>query len=242
MHSLLLPHALALEPAPSLMPPPPPPPMPPPMPPPPMPPPPPPPPMPPPSLPHVMAVKLPVRPSNVLLSFEDPRGRGKVLAVQVDTAEWVLVDYQLQRLLAAQRPQSLVLSSKAPLAAWHVQRLVAIAFFSCPVVSIIASFERVGTWGESLSIHVPRGVTSFCLLDSEAEGSMHGNNLVVFGELQDLKVLGVFVDCHVHVSGDLRAGAGTCIKARSLTINGARVPVQPDDQRQLYQFMSARAP
>ena len=167
-----------------------------------------------------------------------PHLAGRVLSVLVQNEWWAAVDFELQRLLSAQKPRSVVITATRPYTVEQVQRLLHICYGACDNVSIAGTFGRVGSWGEAVPICIPRHACAFCLLDIKPEGSAHGNTIAIFGDMTSMCELNVHSDCHVVLAGELRPTMSVCIKGRSLVVNGFRIPVGGDDA--CYQFTNMK--
>ena len=182
---------------------------------------------------NVVQVSLPCYSSSPLLHAPAPGSATTVLSVRVRGAP---LD-QLKALLTTQRPCAVVLSPRiGSFGADEASQLVSVATSHCPNVSIKGSFSKAWARGQTVPIFLAARTTSFCMEDDVPGGSMHGNNVVVFGDLSHLMAITVHTDSHVYMAGLMSPYTRVHIKARSLTFNGYTMPVYPNAGPGMYMF------
>lgn len=170
---------------------------------------------------HDIAVIALPRPAGCpLLHTKSADLRGKVCSVRLDRSGRM---DELAALLQTQKPAVLVVSALQRLSGRDVQRVTDLAFRHCPNVSIVGSFGSTTSWGDAFPVRISGVVRAFCLMDPE--GSMRGNDVIVYGLLERLELLTISADCRVHLSGMMAPSLNASIRARRLTINGYRAPV-----------------
>ena len=130
-----------------------------------------------------------------------------------------VIEQQLEDALSLQRPHTVVLTSNAPFRVAIVQRLLDITCATARRVCVAGDFSGVEPW-EAIPIHVLSTTKTVCLVDMAAGGSMHGNHVVLYGDLKGLEELCVTADAHVYIAGVMTAGLRHHVTARSLTVNG----------------------
>jgi hypothetical protein len=170
-------------------------------------------------------IMLPLPAGSPLLRTRDPDLAGRTLSVRVHRAGGL---DQLPHLLRAQRPSVVVLSSQGQLSARAVQRMTDAAFRYCDNVSVVGAFAG----GETFTVRVTGKVRKFFIMDTDPLdplGSTRTADLIVFGQLDVLELLNIGGDSHVHLTGATSPRLNVCVRARSLTINGARVPTVAHD-------------
>ncbi len=190
----------------------------------------------------IMVVPLPRPPGCTLLKHKSSELKDMVLSVRVQRSGGM---EELAALLCTQRPRKLVLSSPMALSSRDVQRMTDVAFRYCEDVSVVGSYANTH-WGETFTVRVGGMVRSLHIMDSNPQGSMRNTNIIVYGNVDHLEMLSISGDCRVTIAGTLRPGVNVCIRARSLTINGFRVPVveqpAPDATDRTFMFTSAPTP
>lgn len=167
----------------------------------------------------ISVITLPRPAGCPLLHTKSKDLRGKVCSVRLDRSGRL---DELAALLQTQKPRVLVVTALHRMTGRDVQRVTDLAFRHCPDVSIVGSFASTN-WGETFTVRVSGFARAFCLMDSQ--GTMRGNDIIVYGSLQRLQLLNISADCRVYLSGMMAPTINACIRARQLTINGQRAPV-----------------
>lgn len=186
----------------------------------------------------IMVVTLPRPTGCSLLKQASAELKDTVLSVRVQRDGGM---DELAALLRTQRPRKLVLSSPQPITSRDMQRMTDVAFRHCPDVSVVGSYAHTH-WNETFTVHISGAVRNLHIMDSNPLGSMRGTNMVLFGAMDQLDLLTISADCKVTIAGSLAPTTRVCIRARTLTMNGYRVPVvehpDPTASDKTYMFTS----